>query len=93
MTIENYIDHEKSEMRRCLKGWEWNREKSPDIHGFWDAEELRELFYSSWLEVPAPKKDEIDWKKYSNELNRYAIEVCKEFDEMVREIKAREKQE
>jgi len=91
--IQDYVDYEKSEMRGCLKGWEWNREESPDIHGLWDAEELRELFYSSWLEIPAPEEDEIDWKKYSAELNRYAIEVGKEFHEMVGEIKTREKQE
>jgi len=53
---------------------------------------LRELFYSSWLEIP-PEKDEIDWQKYSQELNRYAVEVTKEFDEMVRKIKIRESRE
>lgn len=91
--IEDYVNDLKYEMRRCLKNWKWNREETPDITTIWEPGGLRELFYSSWLETPEPESDEIDWEKYSNELNTYAAEVCKEFKEMVRKIKIRESRE
>ena len=89
--IEEFVDYHKSEMRKCLRCYEWDMEETPDIQGIWEEEATRNDYYAWLISAAPPDKDEIDWAPHCRELNAYAAEITKEYHGLIKAYKQRER--